>query len=218
MPLLARRPVAVEVAPRDWSDTDLLRHVLRQESPAWNEFVRRYRSLIFRCITKVIGRYDAVCSNGDADEIFSEVMVGLLRDDMRKLRLYDPNRGTKLSSWIGMIATNTAYDFLRGTARRPMLDRLEGAVEISDDNDRSPLEEILAKEQRSHLNTLLSDYSDKDRAFVALYYAQGLEAEEVAEEMAISVKTVYSKKHKLLARLQSTLAPLLHAASPLQPA
>jgi len=215
MPLLARRPVA---SPRDWSDQELLHRTLRQEAVAWSEFVRRYRALIFRCVTKVIGRYDAVCSSTDADEIFSEVMVGILRDDMRKLRLYDPRRGTKLSSWIGMIATNTAYDFLRGTARRPMLDRLEGAVDISDDSTVDPLGEVLAKERRSHLNTLLSDYSDKDRAFVALYYAQGLEAEEVAEEMAISVKTVYSKKHKLLARLQNTLAPLMQAASPLVPA
>ena len=38
-----------------------------------------------------------------------------------------------------------------------------------------------------------------------------LEAEEVAVEMSISVKTVYSKKHKLLARLQTTLAPLVAA-------
>jgi RNA polymerase sigma-70 factor, ECF subfamily len=216
MPLLARRPVS-SAAPRDWSDAELLQRTLRHEAVAWSEFVRRYRSLIYRCVTKVIGRYDSVCASTDADEIYGEVMVGLLRDDMRKLRLYDPARGTKLSSWIGMITTNTAYDFLRGTTRRPMLDRLEGAVDVSDDERESPLDEMLAKERRSHLNSLLREYSDKDRAFVSLYYAQGLEAEEVAEEMAISVKTVYSKKHKLLARLQSTLSPLMQATSPLAP-
>ena len=45
---------------------------------------------------------------------------------MHKLRLYDPARGTKLGSWIGMIAVNAAYDFLRGVARRPFLDQLDG--------------------------------------------------------------------------------------------
>jgi RNA polymerase sigma-70 factor, ECF subfamily len=214
MALLAPR---LPASPKEWSDADLLRRVLRNDTRAWNEMVRRFRSLIYRCVTKVIGRYDSVLSSADADEVYAEVMVSLVRDDMRKLRLYDSRRGTKLSSWLGMIATNTAYDFLRGTARRPILDRIDGAPDI-DSLEASPLDEVLSTERRSHLNVLLADYSDKDRAFVSLYYAQGLPAEEVAEEMKISIKTVYSKKHKLLARLQTTLAPMMQAASPLAPA
>lgn len=205
MPVLAiRRPAC----PKDWTDADLLRSVLRNEAIAWNEFVRRYRSLVYRCITKVIGRYDSVLSSADADEVYADVMITLVRDDMRKLRLYDSRRGTKLSSWIGMIATNVAYDYLRGTARRPILDRIDGVPDIENEDAESPLDGILSVERRARLNQMLADYSDKDRAFVSLYYAQGLDAEEVAEEMKISVKTVYSKKHKLLARLQTTLAPL----------
>ncbi len=214
MPLLARRP---SCDPKDWTESELLRHVLRQESKAWNELMRRYRSLIFRCVTKVIGRYEAVLSSADADEVFGEVMISLVRDDMRKLRLWDARRGAKLSSWIGLIATNCAYDHLRGTARRPILDRMDNVPDI-DSEDASPLDDVLSHERREYLNELLSDYSDKDRAFVSLYYAQGLAAEDVADEMSISVKTVYSKKHKLLARLQHTLAPLVTAASPLVPA
>ncbi len=204
MPVLAIRPAA---CPKDWTDAELLRRVLRTESVAWNELVRRFRSLIYRCVTKVIGRYDSVLSNADADEVYADVLLALVRDDMRKLRLYDARRGTKLSSWIGMIATNVAYDYLRGTARRPILDRIDGVPDIEEVKE-SPLDGILSTERRAHLNEMLADYSDKDRAFVSLYYAQGLDAEEVAEEMKISVKTVYSKKHKLLARLQTTLAPM----------
>jgi RNA polymerase sigma-70 factor (ECF subfamily) len=208
MPVLALRPAA---CPKDWTDAELLRRVLRAESRAWNELVRRFRSLIYRCVTKVIGRYDSILSSADADEVYAEVMMQLVRDDNRKLRLYDARRGTKLSSWLGMIATNVAYDYLRGTARRPILDRIDGVPDIENENAESPLDGILSGERRSSLNQMLEGYSDKDRAFVSLYYAQGLEAEEVAEEMKISVKTVYSKKHKLLARLQTTLAPLVAA-------
>src|SRR5262249_32878961 len=125
-------------------------------------------------------------------------------------RLYDARRGTKLSSWIGMISTNVSYDYLRGSARRPMLDRIDRIPDI-EEKAENPLDGILACERRSKLNEMLADYSDKDRTFVALYYAQGLEAEEVAQEMNISVKTVYSKKHKLLARLQTTLQPMMAA-------
>jgi RNA polymerase sigma-70 factor (ECF subfamily) len=185
--------------------------VLRQDENAWKEFVRRFRSLIYRCVSKVIGRYDAVLSSADPDEIYGEVLLAIVRDDFRKLRLWDSRRGTKLSSWLGMIATNTAYDYLRGTARRPILDRIDGVPDVLDPDERSPLDDLLEVERRNELNALLADYSDKDRTFVALYYAQGLPAEEVADEMGISVKTVYSKKHKLLSRLQATFATSMFA-------
>lgn len=202
MPLLRRAPVAL----KDLPDQTLLRRVLRGEEPAWNEFVRRFRSLIYRCITKVVGRYDAVLSSADPDEIYAETLLMLVANDFRKLRLWDARRGTKLSSWIGMISTNTAYDYLRGTARRPILDRIDGVPDMFDPYEKNAEDQIMEAERRVELNELLSDYSDKDRTFVALYYAQGLAAEEVAEEMGISVKTVYSKKHKLLTRLQNTFA------------
>jgi RNA polymerase sigma-70 factor (ECF subfamily) len=202
MPLLRR----AAILPSEMSDTQLLRRVLRQDENAWKEFVRRFRALLYRCITKVISRYDAVLSSADPDEIYAEVLIALVRDDFRKLRLWDPRRGTKLSSWLGMIATNTAYDYLRGTARRPILDRIDGVPDMFDPQERSPLDELLEQERRHNLNDLLSDYSDKDRTFVALYYAQGMAAEDVADEMGISIKTVYSKKHKLLTRLQATFS------------
>lgn len=204
MPLLRRAVDPVVLT--DLTDPQLLRRVLRQDEMAWKEFIRRFRSLIYRCVTKVVGRYDAVLSSADPDEVFAETLFALVRDDFRKLRLWDPRRGTKLSSWLGMIATNTAYDYLRGTARRPILDRIDGVPDMCDPTDRSPLDNLLDAQRRDELNVMLADYSEKDRTFVALYYAQGLDAEEVADEMGISVKTVYSKKHKLLTRLQNTFA------------
>ena len=56
MPVLARRPPSKMPAPQ-WSDRELLRMVLRRDDAAWHELIRRYRSLIYRCITKVTGRY-----------------------------------------------------------------------------------------------------------------------------------------------------------------
>ena len=51
------------------------------------------------------------------------------------------------------------------------------------------------------MNTLLADFSERDRRFVELYYGAGLLPEEVAAAMNISVKTVYSKKNKLRTKL-----------------
>jgi RNA polymerase sigma-70 factor (ECF subfamily) len=191
--------------PSEWTDRDLLARVLRSDERAWGELVRRYRSLVYRCITKVTGKYASSMGGSDADEVYAEVLMQLLRDDMHKLRMYDPTRGTKLGSWIGMIAVNAAYDYLRSFGKRPLLDRVDGNLDPHEECDRTPLDLLLEKERWTHFNDLLTDFTDKDRTFLDLYYARGLEAEEVAEEMQISLKTVYSKKHKIRTHLKRCL-------------
>ncbi len=212
MPVLAPRSTQSKshssrgtIPPRDWSDHQLLRRVLRHDEKAWSELVRRYRALIYRCITKVIGRYGPTLTSADVDEIYADVLFNLLRDDKRKLRLYNPARGTKLGSWIGMITINSTYDYLRSAGRRPLLDRLDGAPDPHEEYDRTPLDALIEKERWTHVNGLLSEFSDKDRTFLSLYYAEGLDAEVVASRMAISLKTVYSKKHKIRAHLRRCL-------------
>lgn len=198
MALLATR-VSKNLA--DWSDRQLLRSVLRSDAKAWAELVRRFRPLIYRCITKVTLKYAPNLSTADLDEIYADVLMQLVRDNMHKLRIYNPARGTKLGSWIGMLSVNAAYDFLRSAGRRPLLDKVDGQLDPHEECDRTPLDELIEKERWDHLNSLLSEFSDKDRTFVELYYQKGLEADEIAAEMQISLKTVYSKKHKIRAHL-----------------
>jgi RNA polymerase sigma-70 factor (ECF subfamily) len=199
MALLARATTAK--TPADWTDRELLRWVLRSDARGWSELVRRYRPLIYRCITKVTLKYSPTLGNADLDEIYADVMMQLVRDDMHKLRIYNPARGTKLGSWIGMISVNAAYDFLRSAGRRPLLDKVDGTLDPHEESDRTPLDQLIEKERWDHLNGLLADFTDKDRTFVELYYQKGLEADEIAAEMQISLKTVYSKKHKIRAHL-----------------
>jgi RNA polymerase sigma-70 factor, ECF subfamily len=189
----------------DWTDRELLKFVLRSDARGWAELIRRFRPLIYRCITKVTLKYAPSLSTADLDEIYADVMMQLVREDMHKLRIYNPARGTKLGSWIGMISVNAAYDFLRSAGRRPLLDKVDGALDPHEECDRTPLDQLIEKERWDHLNELLADFTDKDRTFVELYYQKGMEADEIAAEMQISLKTVYSKKHKIRAHLVRVL-------------
>lgn len=202
MPVLARRS---QLSPAKWSDRVLLHRVLRRDERAWNELIRRYRAVIYRCISKVTLKLAPNLSSADIDEIYAEVLMALVRNDMHKLRLYRSDRGTKLSSWIGLLSINAAYDFLRAAARAPMLDRLDGSFDEDMEFERTPLDVLLEKERWQHLNDILADFSEKDQRFLHLYYGRGLDAAAVADKMAISKKTVYSKKHKIRAHLRRSL-------------
>ncbi|HEX2568496.1 MAG TPA: sigma-70 family RNA polymerase sigma factor [Polyangia bacterium] len=182
-------------------DDALLAAVLDKDDRAWREMMRRYRLIIFRCVTRVSWRFDSFLSNADINEIFSELCMNLLRDDMRKLRAYDRRRGARLASWLGLLAVNTAYDYLRKASRRPVYDLLENAPEeailVPDGSD-----EVLHRQRWGMINSLMRDFSEADRRFVHLYYEMGLLPEEVANEMHISVKTVYARRSRMRVRLE----------------
>lgn len=195
------------------TDFELLERVLDHQGEAWTELLRRYRSLIHRCITKATSRVGAQLCPDDQDEIFCELCMNLLRDDMRKLRAFDPTRGVKLSTWLGLLSINTAYDCLRRRARYPLLAPNEDLTPERPADGPSPLEQLLKKERRGFFGQLVTRLSARDRDFVRLYFEQGLDAELIAHAMNISVKTVYTKKHKISARLVRLAEQQLAAAA-----
>ncbi len=192
-------------------DVTLRDAVLAHDPRAWTELLRRFRPLVFRCITRITGRSDAMCMD-DAQEIFAELCCSLLADDMHKLRAWDPARGSRLSTWLGMLAVHLTYDHLRRHARRPRLERGERHLWDERASDQpSALDALMEHEhgveRARSLSSLLDALNARERRFVELYYKEELEPEAIARAMGISVKTVYSKKHKLRARLLE----LLHA-------
>lgn len=193
-----------------WTDEDLLHRMLRREGKAWREFHRRFDRLIYRCIHKVTSRFTSVLSNEDVREIYAMLLMNLTARDMHKLRSFDPQRGNKLSSWIGLLATNTAWDYLRSVARQPQCTQLADAEEMRTTRP-DPYQLVVDKERWGLVNETLLAFSEKDRHFVHLYFVDGLSPEEIAREMSISVKTVYSKKHKIRCRLEEALGQRMEA-------
>ena len=186
------------------TEAELVEAMMAGHDHAWVEFHRRYIRLIYRCITKITGRFSAMVSQEDVREIYATLVLQLLSNDMHKLRSFDPERGSRLGTWIGMLAINATYDHLRLVRREPTRGTLSEAHCVRCDRP-DPFAEVDRKQRERALAEMLRDFSDKDRQFVTLYFDQGLDAEEVATRMQISVKTVYSKKHKIRTRLERIL-------------
>jgi len=62
-------------------------------------FQAKYDRLIIRCITKVTRRFASMVSQDDVREVYANLYVSLLGNDMHKLRTFDPERGNRFSSW-----------------------------------------------------------------------------------------------------------------------
>jgi len=101
------------------ADMELVAAMLANKPAAWREFQTKYERLIQRCILKVTRRFSSLVSPEDVREIHAQLLVSLLANEKHKLRSFDPGRGNKFSSWVGLLAINCAYDYLRTSRKVP---------------------------------------------------------------------------------------------------
>ncbi len=187
-------------------DVTLVGALVANDARAWREFQRRYDRLILRCIGKVTRTFASV-SLDDVREIYGQLCLSLCANDRAKLRAFDPSRGSALSSYLGMLAIHCAYDYLRALRREPQREGLAVAEQLSSELP-DPYEAAATQERAVLAARVLEGFSERDRVFAALYFGEGMEPDEIARSMNISVKTVYSKRHKIQSKLEAVVAGL----------
>jgi len=207
---ITTRPDGNYNLPTEYSETDLLDGLLADRLEAWQEFERRYSRMLHACISRIVRRFARSTGSEDARDIYAIFCLSLIQEK-KKLRSFEPGRGTKLGSWFAMLAVHATYDYLRSIRRRPTGIPIESMSDLAA-SCPAP-EELCIQHQRSVVvEQLLGELTEKDRQFMVLHFGQGLDPEEVAQVMGISVKTVYTKKHKLRGRLEAMLVSYRNAA------
>src|SRR6185369_12514235 len=105
--------------PSTWSEAELLERLLKSDANSWRELNQRYSRLTTSCIQRVVARFSKRVSVDAVEEIYATFSLKLLANDKLKLRSFEPTRGSKLGTWLGMLATHCAYDYLRSVRREP---------------------------------------------------------------------------------------------------
>ena len=200
-----RKPRASEPSrARGWSDEELLAQLLSGEPCAWREFRRRFDRLILTCIERITRRFAATLSSADVEDIYGQLMCGLSSRDMHKLRSFQVQRGVRLGTWLGVLARNVTWDYLRALSCRPQT-TYDPMLVDSVVAEGTPFESLLGRERRALALSTIAKLSRRDRALLRLLYVEDRTPEEVALTLHISVKTVYSKHHKVRGRLLALL-------------
>jgi RNA polymerase sigma factor (sigma-70 family) len=185
-----------------------------RRQPLWGVFVRRYERLIDICVRKVLRRYGRVSpTRQDVDDVVSDVWLALVQDDMRKLRQYDAARGFRLASFIGLVATNTTIDHLRGKQLRttPLEDAFDGGAK---DPWIVPRDLVEEKERAELARRALVQLSVDERDFFVECFQAERTPDELARELGISTNTVYARKFKIRAKLAGIVATMTRVAAP----
>ncbi len=191
-------------------DVELVRGLIGDDPSAWRDFNARYSRLIYSCAEHIIRRFPSLGPE-DVREVYASFCLQLLANDKRKLRRFEAERGTRLGTWLRVLSTNATYDYLRTIRREPCRGNVS-ETDLLSSRSPDPLQLAEARQRAEVVTVLLSGFSSRDQEFMMLYYGEGLSPEAIAETLGISVKTVYTKKHKIRSRLALALQEQLLAA------
>lgn len=174
--------------------------LLRRHAAAWRAFRARYEVLIRAVVRRSLARY-SVRNDTDVDDAYALFLMNLLVNDMSRLRCFDSQRGVKLSTWLGHLATNAAYDHLRVVRRGARTMRAYTSDVMQDQSDS--LAVLLAEEELRELRSKLDSLRAKDRCFLEQLIVEEEATVAIADRHKVSIKTVYTRKHKIIARMKA---------------
>ncbi len=178
--------------------TLLLRLSAGQDAGAWSEFLERYGGLIRGyCLRRGL-------QAADADDIQQDVLVSLGRA-MPGFR-YDPSRG-RFRSYLRTIVANAIATRFCQNRPGPSLSSVGEPVQGDHGDQDEPWEhEWRQYHLRLAMRTIEIEFSEADRTAFDLYAVQGRDARETAQELGMSVESVYQAKSRIMRRLSAIIA------------
>lgn len=174
-------------APMKDDQKELLDRVLSGDPPAFEQFLDRYRSLVFSVF---YGKGFAFPADY-MDDLYQSFVLALARNDYQKLRAFQGRNNCSMATFLQVVATRFALDELRKWKRHP---RARGGMpdddeapqaEPEDTRGLGPVGESLEGEQLDIFHNLLFALEWK-RVSSVLWVFEGVQRETIADVMATS--------------------------------
>jgi RNA polymerase sigma factor (sigma-70 family) len=198
------------------------RHSARRDV-AWDVFVARYSKLLLMISREFGGSHD------DAMDRYALILERLREDEFRRLRAWEGDRRSALTTWLGVIARRVCVDELR--RRYGRADRNATADDVAERRQRRRLVDLITEELvpdidapdahgtvavaelalrrfelRARLGLCLKDLPPDDQLLLSLRFRDGRSAAEIAPIVGLpSAFHVYRRIAKVAAVLREAL-------------
>jgi len=191
---------------------DLLRRCLQGEDhEAWEMFVKQYSKPIWAAIQRTFCSYRFHYQQDDSEDVFSAVFMALVEDDFRRLRQYRAENSCTLSTWLTVVATRMAIDYMRSDKRHITFSSVSGnddLLSLLPDSAPSALLQLERKQLAELLRQALEQLPDQDRLLILLLVSEGLAPPQVSDLLGIAVDALYTRKHRIIERLKKNIHKL----------
>lgn len=166
---------------------------------AWDEFLPRYRPLLYAAARAITG--DDASARALADSLWAELYATEARGEKRKPLLAYFHGRSSLATWLRAILAQRHVDAIRAARR---FEPLENAPEMATEDDPpDPGHPRLMQLFAAVLSTALAALGARDRMRLAYYYRDELTLKQIARVMDEHESTVSRKLERTRAELRN---------------
>ncbi|MGB9696138.1 MAG: RNA polymerase sigma factor [Ignavibacteria bacterium] len=173
-------------------DIQLIASAKKGDQAAYEKLMRKYKSLIFNLVARVIKQTD------DVEDLTQETFIKAFQS----LERFDNQ--FSFSTWLFKIASNNCVDYLRKKKLKTF--SIDKQIDTPDeemyfeipDTDLMPDKKIVDKERKQIIEEAIANLPEKYRKVILLRHSEMKEYEEIAEELNLPLGTV--KAHIFRAR------------------
>ena len=180
-------------------DAKALARRLQQRDPdLLDSLIEQYQYRLFRYLLHLTANRER------AEDFFQETWVRVLE------RGHQYDGKWKFEAWLFAIARNLVLDWHR--RKKPQsLDALAGtddgaAFDVKDERAATPLQEVLADEQRTGVHATLGKLPAVYREVLLLRFQEEMQLEEIASVLGTPISTVKSRLYRGLEAMRGAMA------------
>lgn len=184
-------------------EQELIQQSRQGDLGAFNQLVTLYQGPVYNLALRMLG------NSATAEDVAQEVFLAAYR----ALPRY---REGSFRAWLFAITANASRDALRKRKRRPevSLDDSPGGPDLHVSSEPSPEEYTLSRETQREVQQALSRLTDDHRTTILLVDLQGLDYQEAATALGVSLGTLKSRLSRARAQLKEHLLAMRGTLEP----
>ncbi len=171
----------------------LVQRCIAGEAEGWREIMSKYGALVAHAVRTTFMRVLKQADSNLVDDAVQSVWLSLCADACRRLRGFESK--SALSTWLTVISTRRALDYIRTEMRKGSMRHVH-----LDDEDRDLVKELQAPESEEQfslddvfvLYESLEKMPEDDRLILKMYYLDGLSYRSIADVLKVAPNTVSS--------------------------
>tara|TARA_Y100000814_G_scaffold96605_1_gene66914 strand:+ start:414 stop:983 length:570 start_codon:yes stop_codon:yes gene_type:complete len=177
-------------------DKVLILNVIKGSEHHQREFIKIAEKIIFGALSS-FNQFD----QEDKEDLLQNIFLKLFKDDMRRIKMW--NEKAKFSTYLYMIASNSALDYLESKhfKRKLLSSSLINIDTVKTSINNNPNKVI----DKISLDMCVNKLRPIEKEIISLYYQSGYKEKEIASKLDVSINTVSSIKNRAIKKIRKNI-------------
>jgi RNA polymerase sigma-70 factor (ECF subfamily) len=177
-------------------DKVLILNVIKGSETHQRKFIKIAEKIVYGALSS-FNQFD----QQDKEDLLQNVFLKLFKDDMRRIKMW--NEKAKFSTYLYMIASNSALDYLdsKHFKRKLLSNSLVDIDSVKSTINNNPNKVI----DKISLGMCVDKLRPIEKEIISLYYKNGFKEKEIAEKLDVSINTISSIKSRAIKKIRKNI-------------